>query len=70
MRKTRNHRAAELIDRLNRGPHLGLTAGLDCNLTRTECALLEVELQRRVVNWLDAYIKPAALALIPELRSK
>lgn len=56
---TRQQTAAHLLERLQRGPNLG---------TRAADTMTVAEAQSRVRAWLESWITPEVVRLVPELR--
>lgn len=67
---TRQQKATELVQQVNRGPALHLTFFNDVELTSSAKKLIEVEMINQYRLWAETWIVPELLKLIPELRSK
>lgn len=68
---TRNKKAAQLIERLNRGPELSLyhfDAGVE--IPQTARRMMEIEMRKQFVAWSQTWLIPDVCALVPELKTR
>lgn len=70
-KRTRNKMANELLGRLARGPSLDIVAPVEGTAgNMEEQTLVALDCERRVRVWIESWILPDVVALIPELRQK